>query len=583
MKTENQKVWRDARSDPARAADIARALGFPLPVALALTARGILSPGAAENFLNPRLSSLRDPFCLPGMPEAVTRICSALERGERIVVFGDYDADGVTAVALVFSVLRQLGGNVNFFLPDRFEHGYGLTRKALEKCLNELKPDLILTVDCGTNCGQSVALARRMGTDVVITDHHCGCCEKGEAVAVVNPSSHEDEALRDLAGVGVAFKLCHALIKQRLTQGDPRVRRLDLRGYLDLVAIGTVADVAALRGENRILVRHGLMRLNEANGSVRRVGLEALLETAGLNEPLDAHHVGFVIAPRLNAVGRLGSAEDALQLLLAERPEVGREFALRLEQSNRLRREIEEQIFAQSMQRIAEGFDMRRHFGLVVSGPDWHIGILGIVAARLCATYRRPVVVVSEDGGDGMCRGSARSTEQLDILAALNECRSLLAELGGHSMAAGVLLKKENLDAFRKRFNEVCTARLAGQNLVETLEVDAWMPLSEATLDFYGAIEKLKPFGVGNRRPLWGTRKVQVIGIPRVVGSKHLKLRLASGGTEMEAIAFGMVDHALPDGDLDILYHLRLNTFGGRPRVEVEIQDFRPHVPETRE
>ncbi|MCX7592106.1 MAG: single-stranded-DNA-specific exonuclease RecJ, partial [Kiritimatiellae bacterium] len=511
-----EKLWIEASADPPAAASLAHRLNIPVPVALALTARGITNPEEAEAFLNPRLSSLGDPFRIPGMREAVDRIRRAIKRGEKIVVFGDYDADGVTATALMVSVLRRLGGVVVPFVPDRFEHGYGLSSKAVTECLVGVQPDLLVTVDCGTNSSDSIALVRKAEVDVVVTDHHEGLNRATNAVAVVNPSVAGCDATRYLTGVGVAFKVCHALLKDALEVGDLSARGMDLRTYLDLVAIGTVADVAVLRGENRVLVRHGLSRLNCLGGAERRIGLQALLEEAGYDKRLDTYQLGFLIGPRLNAAGRVGSPDDALNLLLAEDHDTAHRFAVKLENANSLRREIEEHILTHSIRQIDGWFDENRHYGIVAVGDGWHTGTLGIVAGRLCAQYRRPAVVVSR-GEDGLCRGSARSIETFDILGALKACAELLEDFGGHAMAAGVTLEQRKLDDFCSQFNRVCAAKLAGQNLAAKQTIDAWISLDEVNLELYEYLERMSPFGMGNPAPTWGTKRVQVIGPPKVL------------------------------------------------------------------
>lgn len=561
--------WQDTEVDEAAARRVAEHLGLPAPLGRVLVARGLAEPSSAERFLNPRLSDLSDPCSMPGMPEAVARIRSALDSGEQITVFGDYDADGVAGTALLVTVLRELGGEVSAFLPRRLEEGYGFSAAALCRCLREHKPGLIVTVDCGTCAFEQVAEARGKNIDVVVTDHHEVSGRVAEATAVVNPKLGNDEATSMLAGVGVAFKVCHALLKDGmgLEGTGPKV---DLRAFLDLVAVGTVADVAPLLGENRILVRHGLGKLNSGPS----LGLSALAQVSGIRGSVEAYHLGFVIGPRLNAAGRLGEADAALELLMTDDANVAHSIATDLHAANQERKRIEDGIVEAAAADIDSRFDSKQTFGVVAGRPGWHIGTVGIVASRISARYRRPCVIVGFDS-EGSGRGSCRSIEGIDLMGVLGECSDLLESFGGHEMAAGLKMRRENLGAFRERFNKECATRLRGKSLEPVHYVDGWIDLSEADERLWQGIDKLSPVGVGNPSPVWGVRDVHPLGLPRVVGKDHLKMIVAKGSVQMDSIGFGMADMEVPNGPLDMLVQLRENHFAGRRTLQLHIKDVR--------
>ena len=565
-----ERVWRTVAADDTQAGELARLRDIPRPIARVLVARGLVQSDAADRFLNPRLSDLGDPFLLPDLNPAVDRIWQAIRQQEPVVVFGDYDVDGVTSTALLVQVLRQLGARVQPFLPHRVEEGYGLSVEALARCLDEYHPRLIVTVDCGTGSVAAVREASRQGVDVVVTDHHAPGPERAPAVAVVNPKLGAPEALQVLAGVGVTFKLCHGLLKRGREAGQAGVDQLDLRKHLDLVALGTIADIVPLTGENRILARHGLRQINQTESA----GLRHLIAVAGINGPVDAYEVGFRLGPRLNAAGRLGDAQQALELLLGGTEDRLRELAVKLDATNRDRQAVEAAMVEEAMADVDAAFDPDTTFGMVAARPDWHPGVVGIVASRLVQRYHRPAVVLGlgDEGG----RGSCRSIEGFDMVAALAECSGLLKKYGGHAMAAGLEIESDHVEAFRKLFNQVAAERLRGQDLRPLQRVDAWMDLAEADDRLWNGLEQLRPFGVGNTTPVWASSGVRVVGRPRLVGKGHLKLMVAAGGVQREAMGWGMGDREVPEGALDICYQLKRDSYLGQDKVVLILQDFRP-------
>jgi len=568
----NEKIWRLAAADEQHIAALATALQLPQPVARLLASRGYADPAKAAHFLRARLSDLSDPERLPNIGSAVARLAAALAAHEKIVVFGDYDADGLTSTALLVHVLRALGGSVEAFIPQRLDEGYGLSVPALERCIEQHQPHLIVTVDCGTCATEAVRHAQSAGVAVIVTDHHDAAGEIAPALAVVNPKLGTETGLRQLAGVGVAFKLCHALLKQlRRTPPHPPV---DLKQYLDLVAIGTVADVVPLVGENRILVRHGLLRLADT----ANLGLRALMNVAGLGENPDAWHIGFVLGPRLNAVGRLGKADKVLELLLTADPGRAHDLAEQLNAANLERQTIEKRMVVEALSEIEAFFQPTEHFGLVVANAGWHPGIVGIVAARLVQRYRRPSIVLAQEP-DGTCRGSCRSIEEFQLVEHLAQCADLLTRYGGHSLAAGLSLSTVNLAAFKTRFNELARRTLGNLDLRPTLRLDAWLPPRGINDDLHDALEGLRPFGHQHPEPIWAARGMRIVGQPRRMAKETLGLTLAGEGTLLRAIGFGMAQRQIPDGPLDVAFQLRRQTWKGVTALQLQLLDFRPAQP----
>ena len=566
------KEWITAPGDERIAAGLAAESGIPRAMAAVLAARGHTSAEAVDAWLNPRLSALSDPCTLPSMARAVDRLVQALERSETVLVYGDYDVDGLTSTVLMVEVLRALGATVVPFLPHRVDDGYGLGVEPVERCLAEHRPGCILTVDCGTGSVEAVEAARAGGVDVVVTDHHEPGDRVASAYAVVNPKLNTtDDSLHGLAGVGVAFKLAHALLKRLRAAGHPAAQRLDLKLYLDLVAIGTIADMVPLTGENRALACYGLAQLNRTE----RCGLLALKEVSGITGPVDGYQVGFMLGPRLNAAGRLGTACAALELLLTRDPSEATRLAAALNTANRERQQTEARMVEEAVAQVDAWFDPARHHGVLAFQRDWHAGVIGIVASRLARRYSRPAVVVAVDG-DGVGRGSCRSIAPFNMVEGLGDCADLLDRYGGHPMAAGLQVAAERVELLRERFDAAVRARVDLAALRPVLPIDAWIGLREADWPLVECLERMGPFGQGNARPVWAARGVQLCGPPRVVGKNHLKMTVIEGNARLDAIAFGMGNRTVPDGPMDVAFHLNRNTFRGQDILQLVVQDFRP-------
>ncbi len=563
--------WRTVSANLDAVDTLCRDHGVSFPVAVAMANRGITAGGVASAYVKPRLVELEDPFILSDMHAAVLRIWRAIDEDSSITVFGDYDADGLTATSLLADVIETLGGKVKTFIPERLNDGYGMSERAVARCLESTEPDLIVTVDCGVTAVDAVAHAKKAGVDVVITDHHEPDLKLPDAVAVVNPK-RDGNNTAVLAGVGVAFKLCHAMVKMGREEGRKAAVELDLRCWLDLVAVGTVADVVPLTGENRILVKAGLKRLNLG----RNRGLAALASQAGIVNSIDCSHIGFAVGPRLNAIGRLGSADPALNLLRARSLSDARALAVELDQANTRRRSIEANIFDQACEQLDTSFLSGRDFCEVASGDGWHAGTIGVVASRLCDRYLYPALVVAFDE-DGLGRGSGRSIPGFSLVDALRKCSVHLERFGGHAMAAGITVRREKFEAFRDAFQQCCVQSLKGRDVRPEVRIDAWLEEKDLSHDLVKDLDLLSPIGQGNPAPIWAAAGVKVVGTPRRVGrdASHLKLTIKVGSVSVDAIGFGMGRHELPSGKLDAAFALEINSFRGEESLQMRLVDIR--------
>jgi len=566
----NAAEWIFNEFDEDLAVDIAREINVPVSIGGLLVQRGYTDPESAEMFLRPRLSNMGDPFDLPDMPLAAERIWRAVKTGEKITVHGDYDADGITSTALLVKVLSMLGAKVSAFIPHRIEDGYGLTAENVLQCVEDFGTKLMITVDCGTGSTDAADRARELGVDLVVTDHHESSGDIAQALALVNPKLGEATDARNLAGVGVAFKLCHALLIYGRDKGYEEAG-MDLRPFLDLVALGTVADIVPLLGENRALTRYGLQMADKTEN----IGLRALLQCAGAASPLRAYNLAFQIAPRINAAGRVGSARRALDLLLTEDPDEAQEIAEELDQENRERQKIEAEVVTECERQLRDTFDPQHDYAIVAAGAGWHRGVVGIAASRIMREHYRPTFIIALDE-DGAGHGSGRSIEGFSLVQALADCSDLLDKFGGHDMAAGLSITRDKVKAFRKRLNEVARKKLAADDLVPKQRVDAWIDLDDVGEELYEAQCLLAPFGEANRNPIWAVSGLRFMSEPREVGKGHLKARVGAGNTERDAIGFNLWGRVLPEGPMDIAFKLERNEYRGRVSYQLNICDIRP-------
>lgn len=567
--------WSLATPQPLLAETLAAQLKISPLLAQCLLNRGFSDAAVIENFLSPRLKNLADPFLLPNMAVAVERLLQAHEREEALVIFGDYDVDGVTSTTLLLEVLRKLGWRAEAYLPNRMDEGYGLSRDGVENCLKKFPVKLLLAVDCGSTAVETIAWLKARGVEVIVLDHHQVSSPPPEAVALVNPQignrKSEIGNFQELCSAGLAFKLAHALVKRGRETGLPGAAEFDLRPLLDLVALGTIADLVPLTGENRILVTAGLERLNVT----KRPGILALKEVAQSPEKLGTHDVGFQLAPRLNASGRLETAEESLRLLLAETMEEAMPHAQNLDARNRERQTIEKSIVEQVLGVVRSKFDAQKDFVIVEGQLLWHIGVVGIVASRVLSEFYRPTLII---GGDGdQWRGSGRSIAGFDLAAALRECDDLLVKHGGHAMAAGLTIAPDKLDLLRTRLNELAKRALKPEDLQPPLRLDAEIRLADLNLDSLGELEKLKPTGQGNptlqfcARSLTHSRPLQRMGAKK----QHVKLWVTDGKATHEAVWWNAGEGSLPVGRFDLAFAPAVNDFNGRTTVQLKVLDWR--------
>lgn len=555
--------WRlAAPPDRAVAESLAAALGLPVPLAALLVQRGFGDVEPARLFLRPGLERLADPGVLAGLPEAVDTITRAVRAGIPILVHGDYDVDGQCATALLTRALRVAGATVHPFVPHRMRDGYDFGPAGLAEA-RRVGAGLILTCDCGITAVDTVAAAKAEGIAVVVTDHHLPGPVLPPADAVVDPQrSDDDSGLGTLCGTGIAFKLVQALVEPL---GLPKGLAHHL---LDYVAIATVADVVPLVGDNRIMVKHGLRLLAET----RWEGLRALLEGADLaGKELRAGQVGFILAPRLNAVGRIADAKDGLRLLLTDDPAEARELAARCEQCNRERQGLDQRILDEALDEVERRWaDPVAHPAIVLAREGWHPGVVGIVASRVVERYGRPTFLIGLDGATG--KGSGRSIDRFDLHHALTACGAHLERYGGHRMAAGLTIRADRVDAFRERFTAVAAETLTPDDLGPTQRVDLEIGLAEVSDDLEKWGRHLEPCGMGNASPVFGARGVRLHN-PRVVGANHLKATLAGGGRTLDAIAFGWADRLgwLGDGTADVAFRLERNEFRGQSTLQARV------------
>ena len=577
----NRYRWIIAEPEEAAVTRLVGELDIEPLLARCLLNRGFADPSRAAAFLDPVLKGLMDPFLIPGMAGAVERLVVARSAGERLVLFGDYDVDGVSSCALLVEGMTRLGWKVETYLPHRMDEGYGLSPDGAANCLEKHPCSLLLAVDCGSTAVETIAWLKGRGVDVIVLDHHQVSDPLPAAVALVNPQlggrrGHEADSsavdFRELCSAGLAFKLLHALIKRGRELGWPEAEALDVRTFLDLAALGTIADLVPLTGENRILVSAGLPRLTKTT----RPGLIALKEAAGLEGPIGVRDVGFGLGPRLNAAGRLENADEALRLLLAPSVGTAMPIALSLDTRNRERQRIEKEITAQVIGAVKARFNPETDHVIIEGQLLWHIGVVGIVASRVLQEFYRPTIIL---GGDGESwRGSGRSIEGFDLAAALRRCDDLLIKHGGHAMAAGVTIKPDKLDEFRQRLNAIARESLSGDLLRPALRLDAAVSLGDLSLELLGRLSRLQPHGMENPPIQFAARNVALAKPPQRMGkeSQHARLMLRDATGSAEAVWWNCADKPFPEGRFDIAFAPERNDYNGQTRLQLRLLDWRP-------
>ena len=563
--------WELQPCDEDATASLAAALNIDPAVARLLCQRGFSDPERAGRFLNPSLDHLHDPMLLAGMDVAVERIMAALARKERIGIHGDYDVDGITSTVILRRALEMLGGEVVHFIPERLKDGYGLQPAAIER-LHADGVALLISVDCGIRGAEAARRARELGVDLIITDHHEPDTELPPALAVINPKradcSYPDKYL---AGVGVALKLVQALCRRA-------GREQLMPGFIKVAAIGTLADVVPLVGENRVIAKLGLDLLSKGP---HKIGLRALIDVCGLSgKTIDSYHIGFMLAPRVNAAGRMSTPDIATRLLLAQDESLAddvRQLALQLDGENVRRQEEEAEILAAAKKVVQTDPDVGARSVLVVAGDGWHRGVIGIVASKLVDAFHRPAIVLSVE--DGVAQGSCRSISKFDMLGALERCAPLLTRFGGHKQAAGLALDAGRIKEFRLAVNAVADETLGPEDLMPRLRIDGGLTFRGITGGVAAGVAALAPFGAGNPRPVFAARGVEIIDGPRKLKERHLKMALKQDGRIFRAVAWRAAERhdylTEHKGALDVAFSLEQNQYNGETYVELTLADLK--------
>lgn len=563
-----RKIWKVRKSNFALGKELMQKLNISSTLAMLLVNRGYHSIKEARQFLEPSLADLVSPFKLSNMQEAVEKVKQAIIEKKQIVIFGDYDVDGITGTALLVEVFNSLGVKVNYYIPDRIEEGYGLNFDAVSTLAQE-GAELIITVDCGISSKEEVNTGKKMGLDFIITDHHQPPDDLPDCL-IINPQlEREDVPWKDLSGVGVAFKLAQGLLETIPGRSNPQ----EILRYLDLVALGTIADIVPLVGENRIIVKFGLEQIATGN----RLGLKVLCETANLDyRNITSSNVGYGLAPRLNACGRIGDATLGVKLLLSTSEKEAQEIASYLNKENQHRQNIEGKIIEEAEYLLGE-WDFAKNKVIVLKGQDWHQGVIGIVASRLVEKYYRPVIILTKQ--NGIYKGSGRSIPGFHLYRALCACGDLLESFGGHSQAAGLSLKEENIEPFITQINSIASQMLTEKDFIPILDVDGEINLDEADFKLLEEISKLEPFGCENPEPILVFRRGTVKEC-REVGNNggHLKLKVKAGKTLWDAIGFNMADYselAASKEPLDFAFVLDKNQWNGRTNLQLVLKDIK--------
>ena len=576
-----QRLWIESEQDFKLQDYISKTLQIDPLIAQILINRGIKTIEGIKDFLTASLDELYNPFLLPDMKEAVERIGLAIKSGEKILIYGDYDVDGVTATALLHLFFKEIGYETSYYIPNRLRDGYGLREDAICR-IKEQGINLLITADCGTTSHSAVKKAKDLGIDVIVTDHHEPPQILPEAYAMINPNRIDSAyPFNGLAGVGVALKLAQGIyccLNSSNNVGAYNYTPLHsplepmLYKYLDLVALGTVADISSLTGENRKLVKEGLKLLSKAD----RKGIAALKLVSNLDgSDVSVGTIGFTLAPRINAAGRLDEANVGVMLLTTASEEEAIKCAKILDGKNRERQMIEDKMLNEAIEMIDSKIDIKHTNAIVLSSDKWHQGVIGIIASKIVDRYYRPTILISVNK-DGIGKGSARSIPGFHLYQGLSECQSYLEAFGGHKYAAGLSIRKENIDAFSEKINEVAASSLKKEDFIPKLYIDGGLNVKELNFNLLKEIERLEPFGVGNPEPVFAITDAEVL-YPKIVGSNHLKFKLRQGNAGADAIGFnmgGFIDR-LNDEKVDAAVTPKLNEWQGTLAVQMKIKDIK--------
>jgi len=566
-------IWRSAAVSERKVSHFAKSIGVPRLIAQLLGRLDFEEPQEARAFLRPKLRHLDDPFSLTGLKDAVKRIRKAMEQKERIVIIGDYDVDGVTSTALLIHALNRFGILPEFTVPQRMNEGYGLSMAVVDRALANQPAGLVIAVDCGTNSVEEIQHIRSTGADVIIIDHHRRTCTEPISAILVNPHVNDgkDEPWKNLCSVGLAFKLVHGIVKSLREDGDRTANKIELKEYLDLVAMGTIADLVPLVGENRILAHRGLKVLE----LTRREGLHALFHVSGIEigNPISPADISFKLGPRINASGRLANAEMAVNMLLSKNLPRCLDIAKELDSMNRERQEIERAIVYEADAYIGEF--LQGASGFVLHRSDWHPGVVGIVASRLSRKHNVPTVVLGQEGE--LAKGSGRSVPGVNLVEVLGECGDLLYSWGGHPMATGLSLERRNVKAFQAAFDNAVKRAFDGDLFEPEIEIAAYIRPDDICPDLLNTVGQLNPFGAGNPEPVFGLRGIRLAQCPEPFGNDHFRFCLrARNGAYVSGVAWKKANHLPPaDSDIDLAIKLNWNVFNGRRALQMDLQDWK--------
>ena len=544
-------------------------LGIMPNISQILINRGIKDIPAAESFLYSAISALSDPFLLPDVETSVKRILKAIKHKEKITIYGDYDADGITSTALLYRFLKDSGADIDFYIPNRMDEGYGLNTNIIKDlCKNGAK--LIITADCGTNSIEEVNTTISMGTDVIITDHHTVEIPMPQKHPIVNPKRDDSKyPFSELAGVGVVFQLCRVLAKHFL--GD--ISSEGILKYMDLAAIGTIADVVPLLGDNRIIVKLGISKLKTSEN----IGLKTLIKESGLKQDkISSGQVAFMLAPRLNAAGRMQSARESVTLLITNSQETASDKAKLLCAENTNRQKTEKEVLSSAVEMVKSSVNLDNEHVIVLESDSWHEGVIGIAASRLVDMFHRPAILICTNKEEA--KGSGRSISGFNLVDALRECEDYLIRFGGHSYAAGLSINKDNIENFRNKINRIGTRIITKELLQPKLRIDLALSPSNITNKFLLEIEHLEPYGIGNPKPVFIAEDLKLGFSPRKVGDNHIKLTLSQQDRQFEAIGFrmaGYMDNYRGQNHIDIIYTPQTNTWQGRKSLQLNLKDMR--------
>jgi single-stranded-DNA-specific exonuclease len=561
-----QKRWViKPKGDPARVNQLSKDLNINKVLANLLVQRGINNYEEAKKYFRPVLGDLYDPFLMKDMKKAVERLNQAIEKNERILVYGDYDVDGTTAVALVYSQLQKVTDNIDFYIPDRYKEGYGVSTAGIDYAY-QTGCSLIIALDCGIKSVDKVEYSNTLGVDFIICDHHTPCSDLPAAVAVLDPKRTDcSYPYKDLSGCGIGFKLMQAYYQSR------DISMEELIPSLDLVVISIASDIVPITGENRVLAYYGLKQLN----AYPRPGIKAMLDLNRISKELSITDIVFIIGPRINAAGRISSGKEAVELLISENADSASLQSIGINENNTERRALDLNITDQALSIIDGDVTLQTKKTTVLFNKDWHKGVIGIVASRLTEKYYRPTIVLTES--NGLATGSARSVKNFDLYSAIENCSDLLEQFGGHMYAAGLTMKVENVPAFQAKFEEVVSATIEEQMLTQEIEIDDEIELSQISPAFFNVLNQFAPFGPGNMMPVFKSEKMYDSGYAKVVGTKHLKLYVAQNGAPAYgAIAFGQADK-LPGishrNSFDACYTVEENIFNDKKSLQLNIKD----------